>query len=95
MSREVNPYIETCSFCGNGLLRFRRCQTCDSIVALCDECELMWSDIEGVFQDSNLSSDSLWPQCPSCGEPNAEFSRVSNVELEELKLDRFSAGESV
>ena len=95
MSDEERPYIESCGFCGNGLLRFYRCRTCDTIVALCDECELMWHDIALVSQDPNLSSDTSYPQCPSCGEAEAEFANVSMQELEDAELAQFSAGESV
>ena len=95
MSDEVRPYIESCTFCGNGLLRFRRCTNCDEIVALCDECELMWRDIDQLSHNSNLPSDTSWPQCPSCGEVEAEFVHVTPEELAERKLDQFSAGESV
>lgn len=95
MSNEERPFIESCTFCGNGLLRFHRCKTCDEIVALCDECELMWVDIEQLAEDQNLSSDTSFPQCPSCGEAEAEFENVTLQELEDSKLDRFSAGESV
>ena len=95
MTTEERPYIESCGFCGDGLLRFYRCETCDDVVVLCDECELMWIDIEGLAADQNLPSDTSFPQCPSCGEIEAEFKKVSMQELEELKLDQFSAGESV
>lgn len=95
MTNEASPYIESCSFCGNGLLRFRRCLTCDDVVAVCDECELMWQDIAALSQDPNSSADSAYPQCPACGEERAEFDPVALIELEEKKLDRFCAGESV
>jgi hypothetical protein len=55
----------------------------------------MWVDIESLAADQNLPSDTLFPQCPSCGLENAEFSKASIEELEERKLARFSAGESV
>lgn len=95
MSNKERPYIEQCSFCGNGLLRFYRCSNCDDVVALCDECELMWIDIESLAADQNLPADTSYPQCPSCGLEDSEFTKVTAEELEELKLDRFSAGESV
>ena len=95
MSNEERPYIERCGFCGDGLLRFHRCSTCDEIIALCDECGLMWEDIEALSSDPNLPSDSSSPMCPSCGEREAEFGRVTVEEIDEKHLDRFSAGESV
>ena len=61
MTTEERPYIDNCTFCGNGLLRFYRCGSRDKIVALCDECELMWEDIVELSRDPNLSSDSCFP----------------------------------
>jgi hypothetical protein len=89
------PYIGHCSFCGDGLLRFRRCCSCDKIVALCDECELMWDDVEGLSHDTNLSSDSCFPRCPTCGDQNASWVAVPGEELDESGLSQFSGGESV
>ena len=95
MSNEERPFIGSCSFCGDGLIRFYRCTTCDEVVALCDECELMWVDIESLAEDQNLSSDTSFPQSPSCGQADATFENATTQELEDLKLDKFSAGESV
>lgn len=95
MSNEERPYIESCGFCGDGLLRFHRCTSCDQIVALCDECELMWQDIAALSEDPALPSDTAFPQCPACGYEDAEFAKVTMGEIEEQKLDQFSAGESV
>ena len=77
------------------MIRFYRCETCDKIVALCDECELMWEDIPAVSDDPNLSPDSAYPNCPACGQQEAEFVSVTMLEVEENDLDKFSAGESV
>lgn len=95
MSNDERPFIESCGFCANGLLRFLRCSTCDEIVAFCDECELMWKDVGEVSEDPNLPSDSNFPTCPACGELRAEFQQPSPEEIEEMNLDRFSAGNSV
>ena len=95
MPEEERPYIESCAFCGDGLLRFYRCLTCDEIVALCDECELMWQDIESLSQDPNISADTSYPQCPWCGEMDAEFENVTMLELEDEDLRQFSTGESI
>lgn len=95
MSSEERPFICSCSFCGDGLLRMLECSTCDSTVALCDECELMWADIPAVSDDSNLSSDSSYPRCPSCGDSDAEFRQLSLDDVREAKLEQFTDGESV
>lgn len=96
MSKPIKrPYIDCCSFCGNGLLRFLRCKTCDQVVVLCDECELMWSDVKAVSEDANLSSDSGYPRCPYCGEPDAKFDWLSSGDLKDLDLDKYASSESV
>ena len=92
---EESHYIGCCSFCGDGLLRFQRCQVCDQIVAKCDECEFMWEDIASLSDDSNSSSDSKYPRCPFCGERKSEFSNVTIEELEENGLAEYSSGETV
>ena len=89
MSTE-DAFFETCSFCPDGQLRFCRCQNCDDIVAQCDECDRMWRDVELVASDTNLSSDSMAPCCPACGEPHAEFDVVSSEELEDAGLDEIA-----
>lgn len=38
------PYVGTCRFCGNGLLRLWVNATEKKAVAVCDECELLWDD---------------------------------------------------
>ena len=95
MSAEEHPFIGSCSFCGDGLLRFLQCGTCEQVVALCDECELMWSDIAGVSHDANLSSDSSYPRCPHCGDEYAEFKWLSIADVQDEKLEQYVDGESV
>ena len=95
MSAEERPYIDSCSFCGDGLLRFLRCKNCETVVVLCDECELMWSDVKAVSEDANLSSDSGYPRCPHCGHDEAEFDWLSMEDLKDHKLEKFASSESV
>lgn len=95
MSAEERPFIGSCGFCSDGLLRFLQCDTCENVVALCDECELMWSDIPGVSDDANLSSDTSYPNCPSCGDIDAEFNFLSMDEVKDEKLEQFVENESV
>ena len=95
MRDEEKPYIGECSFCGNGLLRFYRCHTCDRIVALCDECELMWENIEQVSRDPELPSDSAYPQCPACGDGQATWSIASVEDIEDAGLEKCLAGDSI
>lgn len=95
MSANERPFLGNCSFCGDGLLRFLQCETCEQVVVLCDECELMWADVQAVSDDANLSSDSNYPTCPYCGDENGEFIWLSLEDLVDVKLQQFVGGESV
>ena len=95
MTADERPYIESCSFCGDGLIRFYRCQSCDAIVALCDECELMWQDIETLSVDPNLPADTTFPCCPACGSDSTEWTQPTPAEIEEQDLRRFCLGDSI
>ena len=87
MSEQERPFICNCSFCFNGRLRFVQCDTCDEVVALCDACELMWSDIAGVADDANLSSGSTHPICPHCGDEAADFHWLTSADVKGSQLE--------
>ncbi len=55
------PYLGECGFCGNGLLRFWLCEEHDETIALCDECELYWTDPRAVKSDPNHPSSGAYP----------------------------------
>ncbi len=55
-----------CIFCGDGQLIGWRCASCDSVVALCDECELIWSNPRSLLRDASRLSDGNFPVCPIC-----------------------------
>ena len=67
----MNPESETsvgrCGFCEQGHLHVFRCPRCSAVVAVCDECELVWDDVAAVHADPALPSDSAFPLCPRCG----------------------------
>jgi len=48
--------IGLCPFCGQGELGLRRCRD-GRIVALCDECELIWSDPLGLVRDRTIDPE--------------------------------------
>ena len=95
MSTKERPYIAHCSFCGDGMLRFVKCDTCDEVVALCDECELMWADVAAVSDDANLSSDSSFPRCPHCGDSAADFYWMEGEDIRGSRLENFADGDSI
>ena len=58
------PHIARCGFCEQGLLRFMRCHSCTTVVAVCDECELVWLDIAAVKDDPEDAVLVSVPQMP-------------------------------
>ncbi|MFT4639680.1 MAG: hypothetical protein ACI8T1_003005 [Verrucomicrobiales bacterium] len=60
-STQLLPYVRTCGFCENGLLRLWVSETDDRSVALCDECELYWEDMEAVYKDKHAPSSGAYP----------------------------------
>jgi len=95
MNREELPYVAQCGFCENGLLRFMRCVECDTVSAVCDECELIWKDLEEVSNDRFCSSSSAFPSCPNCDASASEWTTLEYQDVEDEGLSQFTAGDSV
>ncbi len=57
-------HFGACPLCEQGHIRPARCPECDDWVALCDECEAIWSDPR-AFASTKPSSQH--PKCPHCG----------------------------
>ncbi len=91
MRKPKSPYIRQCSFCGDGLLRLYRCQRCDAVAAICDECELIWKDVEDASRDPQRSSDAAFPACPACGTKRAKWSRLSLPQIRSAGLEDYLA----
>jgi hypothetical protein len=88
MNQEHRDAIAQCGFCGQGLLHLFRCPRCSAVVALCDECELIWDDVTAVHADPGLRSDSSYPQCPRCGARDETWHRLTRPEIDRAHLDR-------
>ena len=74
--------IGQCAFCEQGLLRPMRCRSCAAIVAVCDECELIWDDIGKVRADLRTPSSGAHPTCPACGERQQAWELLTRSELD-------------
>ena len=94
MSESKLPYINRCGFCEQGLIRFCQCDSCDKVIAICDECELEWSDIGAVHNDPATASTGAFPACPACGNAKASWTRLNRAEVERMDLTSYVAGES-
>ena len=88
------PYVARCSFCDQGLLRLIQCPLCETVVAVCDECELVWRDVAAVSADPRLSSSSAFPGCPECRTKIAEWTRLTRDEIDQVGLGVYVRGAS-
>lgn len=80
MSHEDVPSVVHCGFCEQGILRLMRCSECDAEVAVCDECELLWSDLAAVGADPETPSAGTYPTCPLCQQTHHNWTPVSDAE---------------
>jgi len=95
MSKEKKPYVSHCGFCQEGLLRFRQCPACDAVCAVCDECELTWSDIVEVSGNPRAKAAGSFPTCPACGETRKRWPILDARQLRKFGLADYIGGESV
>jgi hypothetical protein len=93
MSEQNRPFIARCGFCEQGLLRFMRCHSCTTVVAVCDECELVWLDIAAVKEDPQIPSSAAFPKCPACHSKQPYWSRLTRKEIAKSSLARYVADE--
>ncbi len=59
-----------------------RCHSCTTVVAVCDECELVWLDIAAVKEDPQRRSSAAFPKCPACHSKQPYWSRLTRKEIE-------------
>lgn len=90
MNSESGIYITQCGFCEQGHLQFMRCHSCTTVVAVCDECELVWLDISAVKADPCVPATAVFPKCPACHSKQPYWSRLSRAEIERTSLSRFA-----
>ena len=74
------PYVAQCGFCEQGLLRPMRCRSCQAIVAVCDECELIWDDLRAVHDNPKAPSAGAQPNCPVCDKPQVAWELLTRQE---------------
>jgi hypothetical protein len=64
-------------------------------VAICDECELIWSDIEIVYADTHAKSNGAFPVCPICGQTHSNWERLDTNKVNQIGLRPYVANVSV
>lgn len=85
------PYVARCAVCEDGLLRLFVCCECGAVVAICDECELIWQDLAAVSRDPASPSDSAFPACPACDAPKAHWQKLTTEDIQREHLHVYLA----
>ncbi|MCA9215180.1 MAG: hypothetical protein KDB27_19060 [Planctomycetales bacterium] len=83
------PYVVGCPVCRDGLLRAFRCGQCQSIAAICDDCESMWADVESVFNDPHQDAQGAFPKCCHCESTKPEWEKLDVDDMAEAGLEPF------
>ena len=87
MSEQPLPYLRSCPVCGDGQLQLYRCGRCDAVVAICDECELIWRDAAEASRAAKPKSDAAFPACPACGAQRVKWFRLDRDEIRDAGLE--------
>ncbi|MFO0911731.1 MAG: hypothetical protein U0795_02135 [Pirellulales bacterium] len=95
MNRSAAPYLGSCHFCGQGLLRFWQCGQCGTVLAMCDECELIWRDLTQVSREPATKADGVYPMCPVCRSASRHWIRPGEDDLAAAGLEPLVKGWSV
>jgi len=90
-SEDAPPIIARCGCCERGLLKFVRCLSCTTVVAVCDACDRVWLDIAAVRDDPKIPWSSTVPKCPACHTAHAAWSPLGRHEIEHSSLSRYMA----
>jgi hypothetical protein len=68
-----------------------RCGRCDAVVAICDECELIWRDAAQASHSAKPKSDAAFPACPACGAQRVKWFRLNGDEIRDAGLEAYMA----
>ncbi len=71
-----------------------RCRECDGVIAVCDQCELLWRNISAVHSNPRCPSSGTFPTCPACNTPDARWIRMTRHQVIEASLSQYVGGES-
>jgi len=85
-------YVCECRVCGNGLVRFWTYR--DEVVGLCDECELVWSDVGQLFKDRKSKAAGSFPSGADRKGKESDWGRATRREVERAGLGECVEGYS-
>lgn len=92
MSDNSLPYISSCEFCEQGLVRIASCHNCEDLVAICDECEAVWASPQAIADDAGAPTNAQHPDCPHCDRDGTPWRFLTRVDLEQMGLADLTSG---
>lgn len=85
-------YVCECAVCGNGLVRFFVYR--GAVVGLCDECELVWTDLERLKARPKSRPAGSFPTGPDREGGREDWRPATRREVEKCGMDGLVAGYS-
>lgn len=85
-------YICECAVCGNGLVRFWKYQ--GMVVGLCEECELVWTDLERLSKHPKSRAAGSFPTGPDRRGGQDDWKRATRRDVERSGMDGLVVGYS-
>ena len=85
-------YVCECQVCGNGLIRFWLYR--GTVVGLCDECELVWSDVGALSANPSARAAGSYPGGPDREGKERDWKPATHRDVERARLDGMVAGYS-
>jgi len=83
------PHFGSCPVCEQGQVSPARCPDCGGWIAICDECEAIWSDPRAVRQSR---PDGAHPVCPHCSQKVERWNFPNEKQLQRYGLEDLVAG---
>ena len=58
------PFVGTCAFCRDGILRYWTCSCCSELSVRCNVCGSLWK--ESLAAQTGKQASGKFPECPKC-----------------------------
>jgi len=89
-----SAFVARCGWCEQGLVRLYRCNACEEVSAICDECERIWRDPSTIHSDPRAKSNGSHPNCPHCPNGDVTWTRLDDAEISRSGLRDLVIGHS-
>ena len=85
-------YVCECGVCGNGLVRYWMYRGC--VVGMCDDCELVWSDLAALAKKNTTKAEGSFPGGPDEKGKEGDWKLATHRDVDRADFDGTVAGYS-